>query len=171
MGPLLLMGSPRVIVHQIVRCPGVYIKAQFDQKNRRSHLVSFLSSYGSWLRLETGVPPNPEIYACIDNFRKLPVTLLLWALGFSFDRVCASVCDPDALLFTEMLLTPKSSEDAMIMMTALLFPQRAGNVLKAKKFLFNHFFHARRYSLSEVGRSQACKSKITNASKPDHPNI
>ena len=153
-GTFIINGSPRVIVHQIVRCPGVYIKAQFDQKNRRSHLVSFLSSYGSWLRLETGVYPNPEIYACIDNFRKLPVTLFLWALGFSFDRVCASVCDPDSLLFTEMLLKPKSCEDAMIMMTALLFPQRAGTVLKAKKFLFNHFFHARRYSLSEVGRKR-----------------
>ena len=63
-----------------MRCPGVYIKAQFDQKNRRSHLVSFLSSYGSWLRLET-VPRNPEVYACIDNLRKLPVTLLLATLG------------------------------------------------------------------------------------------
>ena len=88
-GTFIINGSPRVIVHQIVRCPGVYIKAQFDQKNRRSHLVSFLSSYGSWLRLET-VPNNPEIYACIDNFRKLPVTLLLRALGFDFKRVCTS---------------------------------------------------------------------------------
>ena len=153
-GTFIINGSPRVIVHQIVRCPGVYIKAQFDQKNRRSHLVSFLSSYGSWLRLETGGPRNPEIYACIDTFRKLPVTLFLWALGFSFTRVCATVCDPDSLVFTEMLLKPKSCEDAMIMMTALMFPQRAGTVLKAKKFLFTHFFNARRYSLSEVGRKR-----------------
>jgi len=40
------------------------------------------------------------------------------------------------------------------MMTALMFPHRAGSVLKAKKFLFTHFFHARRYSLSEVGRKR-----------------
>ena len=59
-GTFIINGSPRVIVHQIVRCPGVYIKAQFDQKNRRSHLVSFLSSYGSWLRLETGGPTNEK---------------------------------------------------------------------------------------------------------------
>ena len=153
-GTFIINGSPRVIVHQIVRCPGVYIKAQFDQKNRRSHLVSFLSSYGSWLRLETGGPTNDEIYACIDNFRKLPVTLFLWALGFSFERVSETVCDPGSLAFTEMLLKPQSCEDAMIMMTDLLFPQRAGSVMKAKKFLFNHFFHARRYSLSEVGRKR-----------------
>ena len=37
-GTFIINGSPRVIVHQIVRCPGVYIKAQFDQKNRRSHI-------------------------------------------------------------------------------------------------------------------------------------
>jgi DNA-directed RNA polymerase subunit beta len=152
-GTFIINGSPRVIVHQIVRCPGVYIKAQFDQKNRRSHLVSFLSSYGSWLRLET-VPNSLEINACIDNFRKLPATLLLCALGFDFKRVCEVVSYPASLLYTEKLLKPKSCEDAMIMMTALMFPHRAGSVLKAKKFLFNHFFHARRYSLSEVGRKR-----------------
>ena len=152
-GTFIINGSPRVIVHQIVRCPGVYIKAQFDQKNRRSHLVSFLSSYGSWLRLET-VPRNPEVYACIDNLRKLPVTLLLAALGFNFKQVCAVVSDPNALVFTEFLLKPQSCEDAMVMMTALMFPYRAGSVLKAKKFLFTHFFHAQRYSLSEVGRKR-----------------
>jgi len=152
-GTFIINGSPRVIVHQIVRCPGVYIKAQFDQKNRRSHLVSFLSSYGSWLRLET-VPRNPEVYACIDNLRKLPVTLLLAAFGFNFKQVCAVVSDPNALVFTESLLKPQSCEDAMVMMTALMFPHRAGSVLKAKKFLFTHFFHAQRYSLSEVGRKR-----------------
>ena len=152
-GTFIINGSPRVIVHQIVRCPGVYIKAQFDQKNRRSHLVSFLSSYGSWLRLET-VPNSLEINACIDNFRKLPATLLLCALGFDFKRVCEVVSYPASLLYTEKLLKPKSCDDAMIMITALMFPHRAGSVLKAKKFLFNHFFHARRYSLSEVGRKR-----------------
>ena len=152
-GTFIINGSPRVIVHQIVRCPGVYIKAQFDQKNRRSHLVSFLSSYGSWLRLES-VPNTPEINACIDNFRKLPATLLLRALGFDFKRICEVVSYPASLLYTEKLLKPNSCDDAMIMMTALMFPHRAGSVLKAKKFLFNHFFHARRYSLSEVGRKR-----------------
>ena len=152
-GTFIINGSPRVIVHQIVRCPGVYIKAQFDQKNRRSHLVSFLSSYGSWLRLES-VPNTPEINACIDNFRKLPATLLLRALGFDFKRICEVVSYPASLLYTEKLLKPKSCDDAMIMMTALMFPHRAGSVLKAKKILFNHFFHARRYSLSEVGRKR-----------------
>ncbi len=128
-GTFIINGSPRVIVHQIVRCPGVYIKAQFDQKNRRSHLVSFLSSYGSWLRLET-VPNSLEINACIDNFRKLPATLLLCALGFDFKRVCEVVSYPASLLYTEKLLKPKSCEDAMIMMTALMFPHRAGSVVK-----------------------------------------
>jgi DNA-directed RNA polymerase subunit beta len=171
-GTFIINGSPRVIVHQIVRCPGVYIKAQFDQKNRRSHLVSFLSSYGSWLRLQTSSndPTSDEpvaMHAYIDNFRKLPLTLLLWALGFSFDRVCASVCDPDALLFTESLLAPASCEEAMIMMTSLLFPQRGGTVIKAKKFLFYHFFHARRYSLSEVGRKRVNR-KFRMQHNPSH---
>jgi DNA-directed RNA polymerase subunit beta len=94
------------------------------------------------------------VYACIDNLRKLPVTLLLAALGFNFKQVCAVVSDPNALVFTESLLKPQSCEDAMVMMTALMFPHRAGSVLKAKKFLFTHFFHARRYSLSEVGRKR-----------------
>ena len=42
-GTFILNGSPRVIVHQIVRCPGVYLKAQFDKQGNRTHVVSFLS--------------------------------------------------------------------------------------------------------------------------------
>ena len=173
-GTFIINGSPRVIVHQIVRCPGVYIKAQFDQKNRRSHLVSFLSSYGSWLRLETATVTRQEgvyeLWARIDNFRKVPVTVLLWALGFSFEQVCEAVCDPHLLVLTENWLgkfRPTSCEEAMLILMDLLFPPRGGDLLKAKKFLFNHFFHARRYSLSEVGR-KSVNRKFRMKHNPSH---
>ena len=153
-GTFIINGSPRVIVHQIVRCPGVYIKAQFDQKNRRSHMVSFLSSYGSWLRLETSPTYFGELHACIDNLRKLPLTIFLHALGFDLDLVAMTISDSAVVWPTHMWVQTTSVEHAMIIMTALIFPHRAGSVYKAKKFLFNHFFNAQRYSLSSVGRKR-----------------
>ena len=95
-GTFILNGSPRVIVHQIVRCPGVYLKAQFDKQGNRTHLVSFLSAYGSWLRFETN--KQGVVFAHIDNLRKVPVTLFLQALGFSIDTIFSSLKYPELLL-------------------------------------------------------------------------
>ena len=91
-GTFILNGSPRVIVHQIVRCPGVYLKPQFDKQGNRTHLVSFLSSYGSWLRFETN--KKGIVFAHIDNLRKVPVTLFLQALGFSLETILNSIQHP-----------------------------------------------------------------------------
>jgi DNA-directed RNA polymerase subunit beta len=160
-GTFIINGSPRVVVHQIVRCPGVYLKAQFDQKNQRSHLVSFLSSYGSWLRFESH-PRSGVYFARIDNFRKLPATIFLEALGFRHETLFDSVSEPNFLIATHERCalidqTPGASnscERAMLIVMALIFPTRYSGVRKSKKFLFSHFFHARRYSFSEVGRKR-----------------
>ena len=151
-GTFIINGSPRVIVHQIVRCPGVYLKAQFDQKNARTHLVSFLSSYGSWLRFESDA--SGILWACIDNMRKLPATLFLQALGFSVDVLYTTLSEPNFLLDTFERVVGESCEEAMMMVMSLLNPGRMPTVRKAKKFFFQHFFHPRRYSLSDVGRQR-----------------
>ena len=156
-GTFIINGSPRVIVHQIVRCPGVYLKAQFDQKNQRTHLVSFLSSYGSWLRFETD--RKGIFWARVDNLKKVPATLFLHALGFSADFLETTLSDASLFLDTyayveKELLVTHSYEEALTVLLAQYVSGRVPTVRKAKKFLFHHFFHARRYSLSPIGRAQ-----------------
>ena len=81
-GSFLINGAPRVLVNQIVRCPGIYFKVKLDEKNRRSYIASFLSDYGSWLRIETD-RLRPRLWVRIDKSARFPLDLLLKSLGFS----------------------------------------------------------------------------------------
>lgn len=79
-GNFLINGSARVLVNQIVRCPSVYFKVRIDQKNRRTYIGSFLSEYGSWLRLETDY--KNRLWVRIDKSERFSIYALLRALGF-----------------------------------------------------------------------------------------
>lgn len=165
-GTFILNGSPRVIVHQIVRCPGVYLKPQFDKQGNRTHLVSFLSAYGSWLRFETD--KKGVVFAHIDNLRKVPVTVFLQALGFSMDTIVGSLKYPEALDPTLKEVDWKlSTDEAILLLMSRLFPNRPATVVRGRKFLFNQFFNPRRYSLSSVGR-QRVNQKFRMRSKTKH---
>ena len=81
-GSFIINGAPRVLVNQIIRCPSVYFKVKLDQKNRRTYTASFLSEYGSWLRLETDRLGN-RLWARIDKSPRFPADVLLMGLGYS----------------------------------------------------------------------------------------
>lgn len=165
-GTFILNGSPRVIVHQIVRCPGVYLKPQFDKQGNRTHLVSFLSAYGSWLRFETD--KKGVVFAHIDNLRKVPVTVFLQALGFSMDTIVGALKYPEALNPTLKEVDWKlNTDEAILLLMSRLFPNRPATVIRGRKFLFNQFFNPRRYSLSSVGR-QRVNQKFRIRSKTKH---
>lgn len=80
-GSFIINGAPRVLVNQIIRCPSVYFKIKLDHKNRRTYIASFLSEYGSWLRLETDRLSN-RLWARIDKSPRFPADLLLMGLGY-----------------------------------------------------------------------------------------
>jgi hypothetical protein len=84
-GSFLINGAPRVLVNQIIRCPSVYFKLKLDSKNRRSFIASFLSEYGSWLRLETD-RLRSRIWVRIDKSPRFPLDWLLSALGWSSNQ-------------------------------------------------------------------------------------
>jgi DNA-directed RNA polymerase subunit beta len=150
-GTFIINGSPRVVVHQIVRCPGVYFKAQFDLKNRRSHLVSFLSAYGSWLRFDSH-PRSHLLWAAVDNLEKIPITLLVRAFGIPLYTYFTSLSDPTCILDTFEELPCYSCDHATVYMVTLMFPARLHTVESARMYIFTRFFQARRYSLSAIGR-------------------
>jgi len=171
-GNFVVNGSPRVVVHQMVRSPGVYLKRQTDAKNRDTFTVSFLASYGSWLRLDTRVETGPRadhiLYAKIDNLRPIPVTLLLQAIGFSYDDVLDVVHDPMLLMDSrEAVCWTHSRNDALTTMMGFFFPTTPVTVQSGKKFLYDTFFNPRRYSFGRVGRKQV-KRKLRLTRETDY---
>lgn len=135
-GSFLINGSPRVLVNQIVRCPSVYFKLKLDEKNRRTYIASFLSDYGSWLRLETD-RLRPRLWVRIDKSPRFPIDLLLTSLGGS-----GRLRDqrPETILNSLQTIWKKCN------------PGRWGSVLGCYSFFYNKFFNPRRYSLGRVGR-------------------
>jgi DNA-directed RNA polymerase subunit beta len=79
-GSFIINGAARVLVNQIVRCPNIYFKLKLDTKNRRTYIGSFLSEFGSWLRIETDY--KYRIWARIDTSQRISIYALLRALGF-----------------------------------------------------------------------------------------
>jgi DNA-directed RNA polymerase subunit beta len=91
-GSFIINGAPRVLVNQIIRCPSVYFKVKLDHKNRRTYIASFLSEYGSWLRLETDRLSN-RLWARIDKSPRFPADLLLMGLGYQHQYLNTSGLD------------------------------------------------------------------------------
>ena len=75
-GTFIINGSPRVVVNQIVRIPGIYYSMQFDKKNKRTFIGSIISNRGSWLRIETD--KKGLVFVRIDKVRKIPIFVFLF---------------------------------------------------------------------------------------------
>jgi DNA-directed RNA polymerase beta subunit len=174
-GSFLINGAPRVLVNQIVRCPSVYFKLKLDEKNRRSYIASFLSDYGSWLRLETD-RLRPRLWVRIDKSPRFPIELLLTSLGFgNFAQNTSklnSVSDqalrsarqskggnPRGVLRKGSKRAVPSSapascgaRESIQLIWKKCNPGRWGSLVGCYSFFYNKFFNPRRYSLGRVGR-------------------
>ena len=149
-GSFLINGSARVLVNQIIRCPSVYFKVKIDHKNRRTYIASFLSDYGSWLRLETDY--KSRIWVRIDKSQRISIYALLRSLGFpeSFLKYQFKYY---SFLFAsrENYYTDKPNE-AIHYLWKKFTPGRWNSIQGCYSFLYNKFFNPRRYSLGPVGR-------------------
>ena len=82
-GTFIINGAERVIVSQLVRSPSVYYNSKLDKNGKRAYSATVIPNRGAWLEFETDA--KDIMYVRIDRTRKLPVTVLLRALGFSSD--------------------------------------------------------------------------------------
>ena len=173
-GHFVINGSSRIVVHQIVRSPGVYATRQVDKVSGiKTFTVSFLSFYGSWIRFEVRMTERraPVIYVKIDRLPKIPVTLFLQALGFSESDLQKAVYEPKYLKSGQVQTTTMiegilenselahnivmGSQDAALEgIVSLLFPTRRGTSRAGTVFLHSTFFNPRYYSLGLVGRKR-----------------
>lgn len=150
-GTFIINGAERVIVSQLVRSPGVYYDEQIDRSGKKLHSATVIPNRGAWLEYETD--SNDVLWVRIDRTRKLPITVLLKALGYGTEQQIENLLGEDERIkATFQKDITKNTEDALIEIYRRLRPGEPPTVESAKSLLDSLFFDAKRYDLAKVGR-------------------
>ncbi|WP_404330698.1 DNA-directed RNA polymerase subunit beta [Mesobacillus maritimus] len=150
-GTFVINGAERVIVSQLVRSPSVYYSAKMDKNGKKGFTATVIPNRGAWLEYETDA--KDVVYVRIDRTRKLPVTVLLRALGFGSDQeIIDLIGDNEYIRNTLEKDNTESSEKALLEIYERLRPGEPPTVDNAKSLLVSRFFDPKRYDLANVGR-------------------
>jgi DNA-directed RNA polymerase subunit beta len=150
-GTFVINGAERVIVSQLVRSPSVYFSKKMDKNGKVGFTATVIPNRGAWLELETDA--KDVIYVRIDRTRKLPVTVLLRALGFGSDQEIINLLGEDFYIRNTLDKdNTDSTEKALIEIYERLRPGEPPTVENAKSLLESRFFDPKRYDLANVGR-------------------
>jgi len=158
-GTFIINGAERVIVSQLVRSPGVYFDRQPDPSGATGkELVSatIIPNRGTWLEFESDI--NDHIYVRVDRTRKIPVTVLLKAIGYGSSQEILELYDhdPHILGLLEKDHTD-STEAALLEIYKRLRPGEPLNVDNARNLFDSLFFDSKRYDFAHVGRFKVNK--------------
>ncbi|GAF66194.1 putative RNA polymerase [Bacillus sp. TS-2] len=150
-GTFVINGAERVIVSQLVRSPSVYYSEKTDKNGKKGFTATVIPNRGAWLELETDA--KDIVYVRIDRTRKIPVTVLLRALGFGSDQEIIDLLGEDEFLRNSLEKdNTDSSEKALLEIYERLRPGEPPTVENAKSLLESRFFDPKRYDLANVGR-------------------
>ena len=151
MGTFIINGAERVIVSQLVRSPSVYYSGKLDKNGKKGFTATVIPNRGAWLEYETDA--KDIVYVRIDRTRKLPITVLLRALGFGSDQeIIDLIGDNEYLRNTLEKDNTESVEKALLEIYERLRPGEPPTVENAKSLLVSRFFDPKRYDLANVGR-------------------
>jgi DNA-directed RNA polymerase subunit beta len=155
-GTFIINGAERVIVSQLVRSPGVYYGREIDPMGIRLYNSTVIPNRGAWIELETDA--NDIVYARIDRNRKIPVTVLIRALGWSSNAdILDLFYDDKRLQNTFEKDTTESQDEALVEIYKKLRPGEPPTVESARNLFEGLFFDPRRYDMARVGRYKAGK--------------
>ncbi len=151
-GTFVINGTERVVVTQLVRSPGAYLMEPKDRE-KQVFIANLMPARGSWLELE--IDKKGRVYVRIDRKRKLPVTVLLRAMGYASDEEIINMFDNSLYIRNTVDADPEvtRSEDGSLI--ELFKKQRPGeppSLDAAKALLHQLFFDPKRYDLTRVGR-------------------
>ncbi len=150
-GTFIINGAERVIVSQLVRSPGIYYEFERDKTGKPLYKSTVIPYRGAWLEYETD--SNDVFSVRIDRTRKLPVTVLLRAMGLGSNAEILDMFGEDIrLLATFEKDTTESREEGLLEIYKRLRPGEPLNVENAESLIMNMFFDPRRYDLAKVGR-------------------
>ena len=158
-GTFIINGAERVIVSQLVRSPGVYFSRAIDKTGAFLYSAQMIPNRGAWIEYETDA--NNVLYARIDRARKLPLTVLLRAMGVESDaeiidllgndeRVSATIARDSSEDKSERFKSRR--EQALIEIYNKLRPGEPPSVESATSLINALFFDPKRYDLAHVGR-------------------
>jgi DNA-directed RNA polymerase subunit beta len=150
-GTFIINGAERVIVSQLVRSPSVYYNTKVDKNGKPTYTATVIPNRGAWLELETDA--KDIIYVRIDRTRKIPVTVLLRALGFSSDAEILDLLGDDEYIRNTLDKdNTGNTEKALIEIYERLRPGEPPTAENARSLLYARFFDPKRYDLASVGR-------------------
>ena len=160
-GTFIINGAERVIVSQLVRSPGVYFHDNVDKNGRESFGSTIIPNRGAWLEMETDAKQVSHVR--IDRTRKIPMTVLMRALGFgSDDQIRELFGDSETLELTlekdvQKDLSDSRTEEALKEIYDRLRPGEPKTAESSRNLLNTRFFDPRRYDLAYVGRYKVNK--------------
>ncbi|MEB6255132.1 DNA-directed RNA polymerase subunit beta [Mammaliicoccus sciuri] len=150
-GTFVINGAERVIVSQLVRSPSVYFNEKVDKNGKVSFGTTVIPNRGAWLEYETDAKDVP--YVRIDRTRKLPITVLIRALGFSSDQEIIDLLGDNEYLRNALDKdNSETTDQALLEIYERLRPGEPPTVENAKSLLYSRFFDPKRYDLAAVGR-------------------
>ncbi|TDM13519.1 DNA-directed RNA polymerase subunit beta [Macrococcus bovicus] len=150
-GTFVINGAERVIVSQLVRSPSVYFNDKVDKNGKVSFGATVIPNRGAWLEYETDA--KDIVFVRIDRTRKLPITVLLRALGFSSDQEIIDLLGDNEYLRNALDKDNTDSvESALLEIYERLRPGEPPTVDNARGLLYSRFFDPKRYDLASVGR-------------------
>ena len=159
-GTFVINGAERVIVSQIVRSPGIYYSSDIDKTGKHTYATTVIPYRGAWLEYETDA--NDVFYVRIDKNRKIPVTVLIHALGieseaelrdmFGDEVKLSATLDKDETVGLAVENNTSIREEALKEIYKKLRPGEPAIVESAEILINNLFFDPKRYDLAPVGR-------------------
>ncbi len=151
-GTFIINGTERVVVTQLVRSPGAYLMEAKDRE-KQVFIANLMPARGSWLELE--IDKKGKVFVRIDRKRKLPVTVLLRAMGYATDEEIINLFDNSLYIRNtiEADTEPtKTEEGALVELFKKQRPGEPPSVDNARALLHQLFFDPKRYDLTRVGR-------------------
>ncbi len=150
-GTFIINGAERVIVSQLVRSPGIYYASDFDKVGKKLLSSTVIPNRGAWLEYETD--SNDVFYVRVDRTRKVPVSVLIRAMGVGTDAEIIDLFGEEPkILATLEKDAAKSNEEGLIEIYKKLRPGEPPTVESSASLLNGMFFDPKRYDLAKVGR-------------------
>ena len=150
-GTFVINGAERVIVSQLVRSPGIYYGIAHDKLGKRLFSSTVIPNRGAWLEYETD--SNDVFYVRVDRTRKVPITVLIRALGIGTNpEILELFGEEPKILASFSKDTAENYQEGLLELYKKIRPGEPLAVDSAESLITSMFFDARRYDLAKVGR-------------------
>jgi DNA-directed RNA polymerase subunit beta len=150
-GTFIINGAERVIVSQLVRSPGIYYVVGHDKIGKELFSSTVIPNRGAWLEYETD--SNDVFYVRVDRTRKVPITVLIRALGIGTNAEIKELFGEEPKILASIEKDPSDNyQDGLLELYKKIRPGEPLSVDSAESLINSMFFDPRRYDLAKVGR-------------------